>query len=156
MTTPAGYSIDTNSILERRRNYPPDIFVSLWEGIEQLIAVGRLVASDEVKYELDRVDDDIRKWARSQKGLFVPMDKAQTDEVTKIMQDFEDLVDYRKNKSGADPFVIALAKVRGYAVVTYESKVGSTQRPAIPNVCDRYKIPYFDLRGLARSEGWKF
>ncbi len=156
MTTPAGYCIDTNSILERNRNYPPDIFVTLWQGIEQLIAAGRLVASDEVKQELGRVHDEAGTWARSQSGLFVPMDKAQTDEVTRILEDFEDLLDYRKGKSGADPFVIALARVRGYAVVTYERKAPPKTRPTIPNVCEHYKIPCFDLRDLSRAEGWTF
>jgi len=113
-------------------------------------------ASSEVRFELDAVDDELRRWAASQSGLFVPLDKEQTDEATRIQTDFEDLVDYRANKSGADPFVIALARVRGYTIVTLERMAGPGERPRIPNVCDYYSIPYVNIIGLMRQEGWRF
>ena len=47
-----------------------------------------------MRHELDEISDEVRTWARNQSGLFVPLDKAQTDEVTRIMDQFEKLVDY--------------------------------------------------------------
>jgi hypothetical protein len=151
------YCIDANVIIQgRKHRYPPKRFPVVWQNIEQLIDEGRICASMMVKDELVVAEDEIRDWAKGRHGLFVPVDKAQTDVVTQIQKDFEDLVDHRKRKSGADPFVIALAKVRGCTVVTLESKTGTGQKPKIPNVCDRYHIPWTNLVGMFDQEDWTF
>ena len=64
------YSIDTSALLDGwRRHYPPDVFVSVWERIEGLIAGGELRATEEVRIELERKDDDVFKWAKRQDGF---------------------------------------------------------------------------------------
>ena len=137
MTKPTVYCIDTSAILHAwNRRYPPQAFPTVWTNVEQLIAEGRLCATEEVQHELDEISDEVRAWARSHSGLFVPLDKAQTDEVTRILDQFEKLVDYRAQKSGADPFVIALAEVRGCTAITEERRTGARETPTIPNVCD--------------------
>ncbi len=157
MTQKPIYCIDTNFIIQGRKyRFPPEQFPGLWANIEALIAGRRMYASSEVRTELDVVEDELKRWATSQSGLFVPLDQAQTNEVTRIQTDFENLVDYRANKSGADPFVIALAKVHGYTIVTQERMSGPGERPRIPNVCQHYDIPYVDIIGLMKLEGWRF
>jgi hypothetical protein len=157
MTKEATYCIDSNLIIQGRKyRYPPRRFASLWENMESLIRAGRIRASALVKQELEAADDEIKDWIKQQKGLFVPLDKMQTDEVRRIQEDFDDLVDHRKNKSGADPFVIALARVKGYTVVTLETMAATNERTRIPNVCAYYGIPCIDLIGLMDLEGWTF
>ncbi len=46
------------------------------------------------------------------------------------------LVDDWENRLKADPFVIALAKMKGFAVVTGEKPSGNSAKPRIPDVCD--------------------
>lgn len=151
------YCIDSNLIIQgRKHRYPPRRFASLWHNVERLIADGRMRASMMVREELTVAEDEIKEWVRDQHGLFVPLNKEQTDVVTKIQEDFDDLVDHRKNKSGADPFVIALARVRGYTVVTLETMAAPNERTRIPNVCAKYAIPCIDLIGLMDTEGWTF
>jgi len=153
VSTPDVYCIDTNCILERGRNYPPAQFPTLWSRLESLITDGRLRASEEVLEELERVDEDEpTAWAKSQKSLFVPLDLDQTNAVAQIQEEIPELVDYRAKKSGGDPFVIALALVRGYVVLTQEKKSGPPSRPRIPNACERYKIRYVNLVGLMSAE----
>ncbi len=148
------YSIDTSCILERNRNYPPTEFPSLWNLIERLILEGRLYASEQVLEELERVDEDEpTAWAKTQSGLFVPLDLQQTDAVGQIQEDLPNLVDHRSLKSGGDPFVVALALVRGCSVLTQEKRSSPPSRPKIPNACERYHIPYANLVGLMRIEG---
>jgi hypothetical protein len=154
---PRIYCIDSNIVIQgRKHRYPPRRFRQLWENIEHLIAAGRMYASEAVKWELTVADDEIHDWVKAQSGLFVPLDRAQTDAVTKIQEDFDNLVDHRRGKSGADPFVIALAKVRGYTVVTFENMAGTGNKPKIPDVCARYDIPCVDLVGLMDREDWTF
>jgi DNA-binding cell septation regulator SpoVG len=157
MITKASYCIDSNLVIQGRKHlYPPRRFASLWHNVERLITEGRIRASAMVKAELSIADDEVCQWVRGQHGLFVPLDKRQTDEVTRIQEDFDDLVDHRKNKSGADPFVIALARVNGYTVVTLETMAAPNERTRIPNVCKKYGIPCIDLIGLMDAEGWTF
>jgi hypothetical protein len=54
---------------------------------------------------------------------------------TEILAKFPELVNMRRSRSVADPFVIALARVQGLTVITAERASGSPQEPRIPYVC---------------------
>ena len=54
--------------------------------------------------------------------------------VRRILQDYPRLVDTRRNRSGADAFVIGLAMVEGITVVTDERRTGRAERPPMPDV----------------------
>ncbi len=152
------YSIDTSALLDGWvRYYPPDTFPGLWERIEKLIEDGDLRATEEVLHELEKKDDDVYAWAEERKdALSVPIDDRIQPAVSAILEDFEKLLDTRKNRSAADPFVIALAQIEGCAVVTGEGLTGSPDRPNIPDVCSGLGIPCISLLQLIRREGWKF
>lgn len=56
----------------------------------------------------------MHEWAKNHKAaLFVPIDEEQQQHVATILARYERLVDTRKNRSAADPFVIALAMANG-------------------------------------------
>ena len=156
MTHGLVYCADTSAILEgRRRSYPPELFPQLWKNMEALIAAGRLVAPEEVRIELAVKDDETFAWAKGQSGLFVPFDIEQMRETTLIANRFRRFVDNPKVRNRADPFVIALAKARGYTVVTQE-KPGSPDSPKIPFVCDSIGVPYVRFLDIIRREQWRF
>lgn len=151
------YSIDTSSILEaRNRHYPPDVFPGLWQKIDDLITAGRLKATEEVKREIDRIDDETRKWSRAQSNLYVPLDRAQIIESQAILKDFSNLVDLVTGNSSADPFVIAMAKLNNHVLVTQEKWTNSTKKTKIPNVCAHYRVPYITVLEFIRREKWTF
>lgn len=151
------FSIDTSAILDGwRRHYPREAFPGLWDHLEALIRSGDLRASDEVKHELEKKDDDALAWALEQDRFFVPMDDDIQDAVSAILRDHPRLIDTRRGRSGADPFVIALAKVRGSAVITGETPSGSLNRPKIPDVCRAIGVEPIGLLDLIRREGWVF
>jgi hypothetical protein len=152
------YSVDTSAILDGwRRYYPPDTFPGLWEKIDLLIHSGDLQATEEVLHELEKKDDDVFEWANTRKAkLFVPIDDDIQPVVIQILTDFEKLVDTRENRSTADPFVIALAKINECTVVTGERATGRKNRPNIPDVCSALGIRSMTLLQMIRSEGWTF
>jgi protein associated with RNAse G/E len=150
------YTIDTCSLIAGWRNYPPDIFPGLWEHLAELSSKGTLHSTEEVLIELKKNDDDLLGWAKSQSGLFTPVDENIQVEVLKVLKDHPTLYDIEKNKSGADPFVIAHALQNGYTVITEEKKTGSLSKPKIPNVCEYYGIRYINLINLLREQGLKF
>jgi predicted nucleic acid-binding protein len=150
------YSIDTSAILDGWiRDYPPKVFPSIWANIETLVESSDLRASEEVLHELEKKDDEVFKWAKKQSGLFLPVDRSVQVAVTNILSKHERLVDTRKNRSAADPFMIALAQVNNAIVVTGETRTNSAERPHIPDVCAVLNIPCLNLLGLFQTEGWK-
>ena len=148
------YSIDTNIFINAwTRDYPPDVVPGLWECFEDLIHEGRMHASKEVLLEIERKADDVYDWCKAQKGLWIPLDAATVVQAQAILSAFPDFVKTGTGRNQADPFVIALAKVHGYTVVTWE-KGGSKSKPRIPYICDEFGVPCTNLIGMAKAEKW--
>lgn len=156
MSTSDTYSIDTSALLDAWiRWYPPDLFPKLWLNIEALINEQRLFASEEVLVELEKKDDEIYKWAKKQK-IFYPLTTEIQSIATQILTKFPRLVDSRRERSQADPFVIALAKHKNCKVITGEKNFGTDDRPRIPIVCKEFGVEWINIVQLIRTEGWRF
>jgi hypothetical protein len=118
------YSLDTSAILNPWwKFYPPDMFRSLWDWFDGLIERQCVFASEEVLVELERKDDEVYQWALARQVMFVPTDEDIQAEVTKILSCYQRLVDNRRNRSGADPFVIALAPVKATQSLPMKTEV---------------------------------
>ena len=151
------YSIDTSAIIEGWfRLFPPDIVPGFWEGIDELIKQGDLRATEEVLIEIERKHDVILEWVHERQDLFIPIDEKIQIIVRDILLNHKTLIDSRRNRSSADPFVIALAKTSSSIVVTEEHATESNKRPHIPDVCDDYSIEWINLMELVRRERWEF
>lgn len=151
------YSVDTSAFINPwRRTYPPDVFPPLWEEhYPGLIESGLARATDEVRIELERQDDELLGWARSQEGLFVPIDDGIQAHVGRILDEHPKLIDANAGRSGADPFVIALALQSGLTVVT-EERARSLVNPKIPDVCAEVGVRCITVIELMREQGWQY
>jgi hypothetical protein len=151
------YSIDTSAILDgQKRYYPPDVFPLLWDNMDKLIENRELRASQEVLRELDRKDDQARSWAKVRPQLFVPIDNQIQTVVIRIQKGHPNLVDMRRNRSIADPWVIALAVINNACVITGENPSNNIQKPFIPDVCRVLNIRCINLLELIREKQWIF
>jgi hypothetical protein len=151
------YSVDTSTFLQSWRfAYKPKVFPALWRRFEAMIDEERMIASSEVLTELAKRDDEVSKWAKRQGKLFVPIDAEVQLAVSEILKAHRRLVDTRRGRSGADPFVIALAQVRGAVVVSEESASGSLEKPKIPDVCQALGIRCCRVYDLLEEEGFTF
>jgi len=155
----AVYVADTSALIGAWvRKYPPENFPGFWRKVEALISARRMFAPDEVLRELEAKEGDtLHKWAKDRaEALFIDVGGLQ-QEVRRILAAHPLLVDTRKNKSGADPFVIALAmrcREQGLdAVVVTEESEGGVR---IPDVCRAFKIPCINVLGLVQQEHWRF
>ena len=129
------FCVDTSAWLDGwRRNYPPDVFKTLWSKIETLVDEGEIIASEEVYVEIAKKDDDLHDWIQARKSMLVPPEEAIQQGVAELLGKYPRLVDTLKGRSQADPFVIATAVERGAVVVTGEL-TGTAERPRIPYVC---------------------
>lgn len=153
------YSIDTNALINCwRRKYPRDVFPGLWIKIEELVHEGVLIACEEVFYELEKVDneDTLLQWARSNRKMFVSVDEELQLAVRAILSSHSGIINIKKNQSGADPFVIALAKVHNGTVITDEHMSNNPDRPKIPNVCKALGIRSLTVLEFIKEQGWSF
>jgi len=150
------YSLDANALIYAwAEAYRPESFESFWTKLDGMAAEGRVKISEEVHEELRRKDDGLFAWIDARPHVIVPDTDAVQARVKTILQSHPLLVKARKNRSGADPFVVGVAQCEGAIVVTQEG-FGSTQSPKIPDVCRDYGVAFQRLGDLIRDEGWKF
>ncbi len=150
------YCFDTSVFINAwNRDYPLDVFPTVWDNINGMVADFRIVTPEEVRIELERKDDMVLEWANERAHVFVPIDASIQIVVADILRQFPRLIDTRRGRSGADPFVVALAQVRGLSVVTYEKPTGNLDRPNIPDVCMALDIERLSIMDVARREQWQ-
>lgn len=150
------FSIDTSALVDAWvRHYPPDVFPAVWSLMDSATRNGDILAIDEVARELERKDDDLLKWVKEREHMIVPIDADIQRRVVEIMSNHGRLVDSRKNRSGCDPWVIALAQERQLTVVTAEKASGNLVKPKIPDVCQVLGVPCIEVIELFRRQGWK-
>lgn len=103
-----------------------------------------------------REGDEIHRWAKAQAGLFVPLTEDVQQAVREVLADHPRLIGAGRGRSGADPFVIALAKVHGGTVVTEETESRNLTKPKIPDACDALGVRRLSLVGFVQEQSWVF
>ena len=154
------YSLDTSALIAAfHERYPIANFPSLWRKIETLIENGRLKMSQIVFDEAMR-DTEIKQWCdkyQLKPDFQVVIDESVQEKVSEVLSEFPRLVDNRTGKSGADPWVIALALTNeNYIVVTEENPTNSEIRPKIPDVCAYFNLQCIKVVDLIKRENWIF
>jgi Domain of unknown function (DUF4411) len=151
------YVIDTSSIIHWYvETYDPEILPNLPQRIDDLVTSERLVAPEAVRGEI-RPGDDLHIWAKQQTQLFVEENEDVQREVARLMKKHHNAKKPGKGISGADPFVIAMAKTLGVGwIVICNEHEGSQENRKIPYVCKAEGIPCIDFKELMLREKWKF
>lgn len=156
------YSIDTNIYLDWWiRRYPDDIFPTFKAQVEGLIAAGKWNSVERVADEIGHVGTAaLKAWAKANRGQFIKHDAALIAEANAITAAYPGLLDPYASHDEADRYLIALAKLKGWAVVTHEtparSKKHALRTHFIPDVCRGMNIPCMDLIEMMRRERWSF
>jgi hypothetical protein len=155
------YCIDTSSLIDLKL-YPRDLFGSLWAFLEEMIAAERLIAPNEVLRELEKGDDEIYKWAVTQKKAFINLTPELGIILSEVLADVPELAKTIALRPGpyADPLVVALARFRlssggSKCTVVTQERIGGTGSVKIPNLCSRYGISVV-LLDMVRLEGLTF
>lgn len=151
------FCLDTSAWLDGWvRDYPEEVFPSLWEKLAECVASGQVRCSEEVYIELEKKDDGIHDWLKRHKQVVVPIDEEIQRIVAALLTEHPRLVDTFRQRSQADPFVIATAEALGATVVTGEKPRGKLDIPKIPDVCEQRKIPCISFLQMLRELEWRF
>ena len=149
------YCIDTSSLIAAwQERYPIENFPSFWTRIDQLIQEERLISPVDVLNEIAKRSDELHAWLKERRSMFRELDDAVQIEAASILSKFPRLVGQKKLRTSADPFVIAMARVQGFQIVTDEKPTGSMARPNIPDVCAELQMSTIGLLQLIRAEKW--
>ena len=155
------YIFDTSSFIVLGHYYPKR-FPHFWEKFNASVKEKEILSAREVHRELEG------KCSRAHLEDWVKINKTKvflvpSSEETKFVEDifsvphFQQLISLKKQLRGdpvADPFVIAMAKIRNGCVVTEETKKPNAAR--IPNVCDHFKVKWCNLEQFMETRGWEF
>lgn len=161
--------MDTSAFIALDKDYPFEVFPSLWdEFIIRLVNERRLISPDEVKEELKRKDNELLRWVTKHCcSVFIKPDIKIMERVKDIMDIFPNLINENSpSHNQADPFVIASALETRDAppgilmnpevmVITYEKFTGNLQGPKMPDICKYYGLKVGRLIDIFKNEGWK-
>ncbi len=144
------YSLDTGFFIEGwRKYYSPDFCDGYWEIIDSLAQNGIVFITSEVFKELLKIDDEISQWIKVRKYFVKEIDD-RVQECLRIIYEknplHNNLVNDIKNRSIADPWVIAHAMAENATVVTKEAFYtgSSVHKIKIPNVCKNMDVLCID------------
>ena len=119
-----------------------------WTWLARTKDAGRLASVESVGSELRRGNDELAQWVTTQADLFLPESDAATQNA------FAEIAAHIASQAaamkagaleeflgGADPWLIAKARITGRTVVTHERLNTANRRKfLIPNVCSHYGV----------------
>lgn len=146
---------DTCSFTELRRSYPKPVFDPVWDFVGNLFLIDRILSIEDVYIELQQQDDEVAAWIEQWEDCFIPLDDSIQTRAREILASFPSLVDLRRGKSSADPFLIAAASVRGGIIVTEENPSGGPHKVKIPDAAGRLGLPCIKLLQVLQQEGFR-
>ena len=144
------YCLDANVLIRAWEDYyAPKFCIDYWGVLNELGAKDRIFLPEMVYEEITRTDDDLTKWLKKSKIPTYKIDVPVIECLKKIYATnpaHKNLVDNIKNRSLADPWVIAHALDQGAIVVTKEGKIDSAKstKVRIPNVCDNMGVRWIN------------
>lgn len=155
------YCLDTNVLIVAWQTYySPAICPSYWDLMSKLGEQGIIFMPKEVFEELEKTEDDLLAWVKTSK---IPVAKTDTAVINCVRRIYEynpiheRLIDSTKNRSLADPWVIAHAMKFNACVITKEKREEvSHTKIRIPNVCDNMGVKWIDDFTFCKDMGIKF
>ena len=152
------YCLDANVFIQGWNDYySMDLCPEYWGILDRLAQENKIFAPIEVRKEIEKTDDNLAKWVKARPYFFRDITIEVQENLRKIMAAHSRLVDSIKQRSVADPWVIAFAMAENAVVVTKESPSASqTKRIKIPDVCRALNVPFMNDFEFAREAGIRF
>ncbi|MCD8395624.1 MAG: DUF4411 family protein [Lachnospiraceae bacterium] len=161
------FLIDTNSfVAPYRLYYAFDLVPTYWKELSKKADTGRLILLDMVKDEIDKGQDALSDWLAQQTGFIVCSHVSE-----KIINQYQEVLRYVQTcglyreqalaawapANIADPWLIAVAKVNDYTIITGEVSSGGlspktpNKNAKIPDVANAFGVKTADLYYMMRQ-----
>ncbi len=163
------YLMDTNSfVTPSRLYYQFSMFPRYWDYIRGKIEDGIIVLLDKVRDEIlaPGNKDDLAVWFEGLEVANLINHKEQEiiNAYAAVMQSIqadrcykESAISVWSEKSTADPWLIAAAKVYGLSIVTFETRNNSlnpfkpSRQAKIPDIAEKFNVPVIDLFNMLKE-----
>ncbi len=166
MTAEKAYLLDSNVFIQAKNHYYSfQICPGFWESLILENAEEMVFSIDRVKTELEKGNDELTQWVEdaTSETFFKKTDsKAVIECFTKIMNWVQSEQQYYESSKaefagGADPWLIAYAKVNDLVLVTHESfAADSKNKVPIPNVCVNFDVKYTRIFEMLETQETRF
>jgi len=151
------YCLDTNVFIEAwTKYYSMKLCPDYWQMLDGLADKGIIYCPFEVRREIEKIEDGLSEWVKARPHFFAEVNDEVQQHLGTILGRFPRLVDSTKQRSIADPWVIAHAMADSSIVVTKEETTNSTRRIKIPDVCRELNVPYMNDFDFLREVGVTF
>ncbi len=156
------YLLDANTFIDgKNRHYAFDICPGYWTALLRLNEKRVIYSIVQVKDELVGLGDELSDWVNDAPNSFFKKtdDEAVVKQYAAIVRWLQAQDQYTEDAKarfldGADPWLIAYAKVNNHFVVTYEThEPDARARVKIPNVCIRFNVDWCDPFEMMRQTG---
>lgn len=140
------YCLDSNVLIQAwQKYYSPVICPSYWDVLNSLGIQKRIFISKAVYEEITNTDDDLSKWIKASNIPVLEINSGVAQCLKEIYANNPNhkfLVDNTKQRSLADPWVIASAMSEDACVVTKEEKITAvnSNKIKIPHVCENMHV----------------
>ena len=143
------YCLDTGVFIEPwNKYYSPKFTKGYWNILIQLAKKEIIFSPAEVKREIEKIDDGLSQWVKGKEFFKEPNNDVQIY-LKKIMKLYPHLIDSKKGRSIADPWVIAHASIENALVVTTEQK--APRKVKIPDVCEKENISCIGIHDFVQE-----
>lgn len=152
------YCLDANVFIQAWNDYYSiDQCPEYWGILDQLAKDRQVFCPEEVKREIDKQDDGLADWLKSRPHFVQDITADVQGNLRVVLEQFPRLVDTKKDRSMADPWIIAHAMAVGASVVTKEMPVGvNAKAPKIPDACNHFAIDWMNDFQFTRELGIRF
>jgi hypothetical protein len=163
------YWLDANSIIKPYREaYGFSRVPKFWQFLEeqakkQVIASSYIVLKEIEEGCADKEQpDELLVWSRTQQDvLFLPPTIPVQQSVNQIANYVGNNTQYapwhiQEFLGGADPWIIAHAKVLGGIVVTFEKSAPNSKKVKIPDVAEKFEVKCIDLWSMLKELNAQF
>lgn len=150
------YITDTDVLIGFYDSLPMDIYKTQWNKIGDYIQNGQLLICEAVFNEIKKAED-FKLWLTNYKGFLL---KCYTEEVLVeakvIINKYRKLIDINNQSDQSDPYIIALAKINDYTVLSNERYSEGGNKTKIPFVCKEMGIKCINTHDFYKQETWQF
>ena len=147
------YLLDANTLIEaKNRYYNMKVCPGFWQWLLLRAGTNEVSSVVPVLAELKAGNDELKTWVVANEGLFVDVSDDDTQRAFgEVAEHVAALAGSMRTGAletflgGADPWLIAKARVIGATVVTLESlNLMNRRKFLIPNICNNYGVACMD------------
>ena len=154
-TSTSKYCLDTSALIQPWNSYYSiALCPQYWDLLHGLAQQRIVFCTQLVAREIEKEDDELAKWIKQRPFLFWDVTPNVQHNLRKILASHRELVDVKKDRSMADPWVIAHAMTENATVVTKEGF--APRKIKIPDVCRDYGLRCIDDIEFVREIGITF